>query len=186
MSFPATSEKLIAVSKTNIDTLYSFLTISLESIEKLSSHHLSALREVAQEQLDSTHRLLESKSLSDVSSLQGGFGFPQFEQVAAYQRGIVDISSGTQEHLIKLLERQQAEFNKAISLLLDGYAKSSANSEVAVAAVKSAISAANSAFENANKAARQVANITEAGLSAASSATVRAVSSTSPARKKAA
>ena len=81
-------------------------------------------------------------------------------------------------------EGQHAELNDTVSSLLDGYAKSSDNSGAAVAAVKSAISAANSAFANANKAARQVAGITGAGVSATVQAIGAANQSQAVSRKK--
>ena len=50
-------------------------------------------------------------------------------------------------------------------------------SDVALAAVKQAVNAANSAFDNLNKAAKQAAEFTEAGVSAATSAAVKAAGS---------
>jgi secreted Zn-dependent insulinase-like peptidase len=80
---------------------------------------------------------------------------------------------------------QFGEFQKTVAGLLDKAAKSApAGSDVAVAAVKSAIAAATSAFDNMNKAAKQVAEITEANVAAATNATVKAVSATTAASKK--
>ena len=58
-------------------------------------------------------------------------------------------------------------------------------SDVALAAVKQAVNAANSAFDNLNKAAKQAAEFTEAGVSAATSAAVKAAGTAKkPAAKK--
>jgi len=81
-------------------------------------------------------------------------------------RQLHEITSQAQEEFVKLLEEQHAELNTKLSGLLDGYAKTSGDTGSALAAVKSAISAANSAFAKANQAARQVADITGAGVSA--------------------
>ena len=70
--------------------------------------------------------------------------------------------------------------------LLDKASKSApAGSDVAVAAVKSAIAAATSAFDNMNKAAKQVSEIAEANVAAATNATVKAVGSSAGSKKKA-
>jgi len=98
---------------------------------------------------------------------------------------VYEISAQTQEELAKMVEAQYAEFQKSVAGLLDQAAKSApAGSDVAVAAVKSAIAAANSAFDNMNKAAKQVAEITEANVAAATNATVKAVGATAATAKK--
>ena len=84
----------------------------------------------------------------------------------------------------KVLEAQLTEFNKAVGGVLDKVSKNApAGSDVAVAAVKSAIAAANSAFDSVNKAAKQVAEIAEANVAAATNATVKAVGAAAAAPK---
>ena len=100
-------------------------------------------------------------------------------------RSVYEISAQTQEEFSKMLESQFGDFQKQVAGLLDKAAKSApAGSDVAVAAVKSAIAAANSAFDNMNKAAKQVASIAEANVAAATNATVKAVSASAPSKKK--
>jgi len=74
---------------------------------------------------------------------------------------------------------------KAFRNLAEQYAAEPppAGSDVAVAAVKSAIAAANSAYDSMNKAAKQVAEIAEANVAAATSATVKAVGANTKASK---
>jgi hypothetical protein len=94
---------------------------------------------------------------------------PVVEKNAAYLRGLWEIASDTQAELVQLLEERVTQLNKTVVTNLDKVAKSGpAGSDVAVAAVKSAIAAANSAYDSAVKAAKQVANLTEANVAAAS------------------
>jgi phasin family protein len=180
-------EQIAANNKSALDTLHAFATVSLNSLEKLSFHNLESTRNALEEQLDSSKSWLGAKNLHEAFSVSGVLSQPQIEKNIAYLRGIYDISTAAQDELIKLFERGHSELNKSITSHLDWYSKSPANSEFAVAAVKSAISAANSAFENTNKTVRQVANIAEASVNAASSATSRAVdAANSSSRKKAA
>jgi hypothetical protein len=98
---------------------------------------------------------------------------------------VYEISAQTQEELSKMIEAQFGDFQKTVAGLLDKAAKSApAGSDVAVAAVKSAIAAATSAFDNMNKAAKQVAEIAEANVAAATNATVKAVGASAAAGKK--
>ncbi|HQZ02626.1 MAG TPA: phasin family protein, partial [Thauera sp.] len=105
----------------------------------------------------------------------------------AYARSVYEITSQSQEEVSKVMESQVAEMNKGVATALDKAAKSApAGSDVAVAAVKSAIAAANSAYDSMSKAAKQVAEIAEANVAAATDATVKAVSTPAKGTKKAA
>lgn len=180
-------DSIIAHQKSALDALYRFANVSLNTTEKVVQHHLSVVRETSEAQLEQHKSALEAKDLSQLLGIVSAFAKPQIEQGVSYYRGWYDIQAAAQDEYLKLFEQGNDELNKSVSSLLDWYAQSSGNSGLAVAAVKSAISAANSAFENANKTVRQVANIAEASVNAATSATVRAVDSVQAApRKKAA
>ena len=171
MSISASTEHLVAAQKSTFDTLHAFASASLNSIEKFNALTLATARNTLSEKIESASSLLSAKDPHEFFSIHNSLLQPQIEKAIAYWHELHDISAEAQETLVKLLESQHAELNRNISSLLDGYAKSTANSEVAVAAVKSAISVANSAFENVNKAARRVTGIAGAGVSA----TVQAV-----------
>ena len=175
-------DTVVANQKAAFDHFASLAGLTLNSIEKLASHQLSNARRALVQQVDRSKEALDAKNLQQIFSLQDFLAQSPVEHGIAYYRGIYDISAEAQDEYIKLLERSHGELNKTISSILDWYSKSSANSDLAVAAVKSALSAANSAFENANKAVRQVANVAEASVSA----TARAVDVASAPRKKAA
>lgn len=179
-------EQFNAAGAASLDSLKNLINVSLGNLEKLASHNLSSTRNQLLQQVDHGHKLLAAKTPQDVLSLTQSHAQPQLDSALAYYRGIYEISVSAQEEYAKLLEQGHAELNKSLSSVLDWYAKSSGNSDFAVSAVKSAITAANSAFENANKAARQVAEITEASVSAASKATSRAVEAANSSRRKAA
>ncbi len=187
ISLPSSPEQLVAANKATFDTLFAVFNSALDSAEKLASLNVSSTRAAVDDQISGAKALLGAKDLQEALAQQGSLAQPQIEKAIAYARSVYEISSTAQEELVKRLELHQSEVNISVTSLLDSYSKSApGGSQVAVAAFKSAISAANSAFDNANKAARHVANITEASVDAATSATVRAVGAAVPAKKKAA
>ena len=187
LPLPSSPEQVIAAQKASFDTLFAVFNNALDSAEKLAALNISSSRAALEDQLAGAKSLLGAKDLQEALALQGSLLQPQIEKTIAYSRSLYEISSEVQEQLVKRLELHQSEVNKSVTSLLDSYSKSApSGSQVAVAAFKSAISAANSAFDNANKAARHVANITGASVDAATSATVRAVGAAAPAKKKAA
>jgi hypothetical protein len=176
MSLTPYLEQFSASQDAAIDELQAAVDASLSGLGKLSRHHLEHLR-----------GLLSAKELYDFSRIQSNIAQPVIERNIAYFRGLYDISSETLSAFTALGEQQQERAHHSISALLDTYTKSNSHHEVAIAAVRSAVSAANTAFSNANKAARQVVEIADAGVNATTSATVRAASAVAnQPRKKAA
>lgn len=187
MSTAIQHEQLFAASKISLDISLNFVHNALGSFEKLASLNLSRVRHSLSEQSQFSQNGDTAKSLQDFIALQTTLFQAQFDQALAYSRDVYAISAEAQEALLKNLEYGQREFNHLLASSLENLQRHAKHSDVAVNAVKSAINAANAAFENANKAARQVASITEAGVKAASHATGRVVEAANQsARKKAA
>lgn len=181
-----TLDTFISGQNSLLDTLQAFAGISLDSFEKAASHHLASSRRALEQHFSQGKEILDSKDVPGVLSLGSGYVQPHIENGIDYLRGLHEIANEAQEQTISLLERNHGEWHKAISSTLDWYAKSTGHADAAVAAARSAVSAANSAFQNAHKTARQVASIADASVKAATSATSRAVEVNSTPRKKAA
>ena len=108
------------------------------------------------------------KDASDVMNINKNLATPSAEKALAYSRTIYDIASQTSGEVQRLIDAQIAEANKKLVDALDEFAKSApAGSESVVAMMKSSLTAANSAYETANKAARQVVEMAERNMRAA-------------------
>jgi phasin family protein len=186
MSISAPTEQIVAAQKAALDTLLAFANSSLKSIEKLNALNLATVQNLFSGQLEGISSLMSAKTSQDASIFNKMLIQPQIEKFAAYAHQFHDITAEAHEEFVNLLERQHAELNDMLASSLDAYSETSGNSGVVIAAVKSAISAANSAFADANKAARKVADITGAGVSATVRALGAANQSQAGSRKKAA
>ena len=186
----ATPDQLVSANKANVEALLTLANTAFASAERLATLNLGVARSALEDSVANVKTLLGVKDAQELLSLQSTLAQPAVEKVVAYARNVYEISAQTQEEFSKVFEAQFAELNKNIAAALDKAAKSApAGSDVAVAAVKSAIAAANSAFDSMNKAAKQVVEITEANVAAATNATVKAVgaaAATAPKAKKAA
>jgi len=178
MSF-TTPEQFASANKATVDSLLSVANAALASAERIAALNLNTARSVLEDSVSNTKALLGAKDVQEALSIQASLAQPNVEKAVAYSRSVYEITAQAQEELSKNIESQFSGFQKQVADLLDKAAKSApAGSDVAVAAVKSAIAAANSAFDNLNKAAKQVAEITEANVAAATNATVKAVGQT--------
>jgi phasin family protein len=171
-----TPEQFAAANKATVDSLLSLANTALASAERIAALNLNTARSVMEDSVSGAKALMGAKDVQEAMSIQASLTQPNVEKAVAYSRSVYEISAQTQEELSKMVEAQFGDFQKTVAGLLDKAAKSApAGSDVAVAAVKSAIAAASSAFDNMNKAAKQVAEIAEANVAAATNATVKAV-----------
>lgn len=183
-----TPEQLASANKANVEAMLTLANTAFASAERFAALNLNTARAVLEDGMNNAKALLGAKDLQEVISLQATLAQPAVEKAVAYSRNVYEISAQTQDEFSKLVEAQFAEVNKNVAATLDKAAKSApAGSDVAVAAVKSAIAAANSAYDTMSKAAKQVAEIAEANVAAATNATVKAVgaAATSKAKKAA-
>lgn len=171
-----TPEQIAGANKANVETLLTVANTAFASAERLAALNLNTARTLLEDSVNTAKTLLAAKDVQELVSLQATLAQPAFEKAVAYSRSIYEIASQTQDEFSKIFDSQYVELNRNVSSALDKAAKSApAGSDVAVAAVKSAIAAANSAYETLNKAAKQVSELAEANVAAATSATVKAV-----------
>jgi len=181
----ANTEQFAEVNKANVETLLTVANAAFASTERLAALNLNTARAVLEDGVANAKALMGAKDVQELVALQSAMAQPMVEKAVAYSRNVYEIATQTQEELSKVVEGQMTEVNKGVAAALDKAAKSApAGSDVAVAAVKSAIAAANSAYDSMSKAAKQVAEMAEANVAAATNATVKAVGATAAAAKK--
>lgn len=188
MTFPS-SEQFAVANKAVVDSLLSLASTALDSAERVAALNLNTARSVLEDSVSNTKALLNVKDPQEALSLQASLAQPNVEKAVAYTRSIYEISDQAKENIARQVSANFADWQKQSSSLMEQVSKSSpVGSDVAVAALKSAIAATNSAFDSMSKAAKQVSEITEANVAAATNATVKAVGATAaaaaPSKKK--
>lgn len=180
-------EQLAAAGKANVEAMLFVANTAFASTERLAALNLNAARSLLEDSVANVKALFAVKDPQALLGLQTSLAQPAVEKAVAYSRSVYEIATQTQEELNKLLESQVSTLNKNVVTVLDQVAKSSpAGSDVAVAAVKQVIAAANSAYDSMSQAAKQVTEIAEANMAAATAATVNAVGASASKAKKAA
>lgn len=179
-----TPEKLVALSKANVEAAVSLANLALESAERLVEVQLDAAKDAVAGSAKNAKALAAVKDVQGLIALQQELAQPAVEKVVGYSRSAYEIAAKAQSEFGQLVEERVAEFNKGVIDALEQAVKAAPagiGADAAVAAVKSAVAAASSAYDNMSKAAKQVADLTEANVTAL---TTKAVAGT--AKKKAA
>ncbi|MEJ7686004.1 MAG: phasin family protein [Variovorax sp.] len=175
------ADQIIAAQKATLETLFGLTTKAFEGVEKLVELNVTASKAALTEAAGTTQALLSVKDAQELLALQAGMFQPLAEKTAAYSRHLYDIAQGTSAEFGKAFEVKAAEAQQTFVGLVDSAAKNApAGSETAVAVMKSAVAAANNAFESVQKAVKQASDVTEANDLAMS--TTAFTAPTSPAK----
>lgn len=156
-------EQLISANKASVETLATFANATFAGVERLAALNLNTARAMLEDSVASTRALLAVKDVQDLVALQSNLVQPGLEKAAAYSRSIYDIASETQGVLSQVVDAQVSDLTKNASLAFEQAVKvAPAGSDQAVTALRSALSAANSAYDSMSKAAKQVTELAEA------------------------
>jgi len=165
-----TPEQIASTNKAGIETILGLAHTQFSAFERLSALYFNATKAAFEEGVGHAKALLNAKDPQEYLNLNAAATQPTMEKAIAYSRSVYEIAAQTNGELAKFLEAQAVEFNKNLVGLLDKVSKNApAGSDVAVAAVKSALAAANTAYESFNKVAKQATEIAEANFAAATS-----------------
>ena len=105
--------------------------------------------------------------MQELLALQASVFQPLAEKTAAYSRHLYDIAAGASAEFGKAVEAKVAESQTQLSNLVENTAQNApAGSETAVAMMKSAVAAANNAYESVQKAVKQASTVAEANFNA--------------------
>lgn len=179
-----TPDQILSAHKANLETLFGLTSKAFEGVEKLVELNVTASRAALNEVAQHSQAVLGAKDAQELLALQANLFQPLAEKTAAYSRHLYDIASGTSAELGKVVESQSADLQKNFAALVDSTAKNApAGSETAVAVMRSAVSAANNAFESVQKAVKQASDMTQANINAVS-ATASEAAKSAQARKR--
>ena len=165
-----TPEQIIALNKANLESAMRFADVAIEGAERIIDLQLKAAKSAFTDSFEGAKALAAVQDFQQLAALKDTLAQPTLEKATAYAKNLYDVANETQAEFGKLIEAQVGEFNKQIVTGLDKLVKNApAGSEVGIAAIKSGITAVNSAYDNLAKVAKQFAQATQSNLEAAAS-----------------
>ena len=164
----ATPEQVAAANKAGVEALIGLASTQFAAIERLSALNFNVAKSAFEDNVNYAKTLLGAKDPQEFATLTASAGQPSLEKAIAYSRSVYEIATQAQAEFGKFAEAQAGEFNKNIVSYLDKFSKNApAGSDVAIAAVKSALAAANSAYDSLNRVAKQASELAETNFAAA-------------------
>jgi phasin family protein len=170
-----TPDQFAAANKANLEILFGLTNKAFEGVEKLVELNLQVAKATLAESAENTKAVMGVKDAQELLALQASLLQPSAEKAAAYSRHLYDIAQSTSSEFSKTAEAQLSEMQKSFASAVDGALKNApAGSESAAALVKSAITAANNAYESVHKAAKQAADMAEANFTSVTNTALKA------------
>ena len=159
----------------SLKSLQAYALASLNGVEKLAELNLQAAKSSVEEGVSNSVALFQSrdpKALANTVSVQAK---PATDKLGAYAKHVYQIANETAAELSRIAEKQRSEANQQMFATIDEISKGApAGTEGIATFYKSALSAANSAFDQVSLANKQVVELTEANVDRATDAAQQA------------
>lgn len=169
------NDQFIATQKSSMEALTGMSAKAFASFEKLVELNMAASKAVLSESMSNLQALTSAKDAQALLALQSAMVKPLTEKATSYSRHLYDIVLAAGADFSKAFEASTAESQKNVTALLENSLKNApAGSEAAVAVIKSAMTAGNTAVETAQKSAKQAAQLVESNINSLSSSSQKA------------
>ena len=157
MNFNA--EQFTATQQANLTAASGLSQSAFASFERLVELNMAAGKAAVGESFANMQALMAAKSPQDLMAVQSALVQPAFEKSVSYGRHIADIVNSTGAQFSKAVESKMAESEQAVKSLVETSLKNApAGSEAAVAVIKTAYEASQTAAETLKKVAKQAAD----------------------------
>lgn len=168
-------ETFLAAQRATVDTLLSVANTALASAERVAALNLHAAREAIEDMALSGKAALSVSNPQEAMTLPVKLAQPQVEKGMAYTRSVYEITSAAREDATNIVETRFDHFKADMARLAEQLTRTSpAGSEVAVAAIHSAVDSATQAFAQFNASMNQLRELTENNVTAMGNATMKA------------
>jgi phasin family protein len=159
------NEQLAKASQASAASFFSLASQAFQGLEKLTALNLQVMKTSLAEVSASSQAATSVKSPQELFTLQASIVQAAPEKAIAYGRQVKEILGETSAAPRAEAEAKMAEVQAKFLDVVNGMLKNAPGSENTVALVKSAVAAANNAFEGVNKASKQVIDAVDANMS---------------------
>ena len=168
----AMPEQFLSMQRQSLESARAVALASFAGFEKLTQLNVQAAKASFEEGVVKSIELLDTKDPKALATSMSDAAQPVAEKASAYAKHVAAILNETSTEIQKAFDKQVAEQHRQVSAAVDALAKSApAGSEGVVTLVRSAVTAANSAWDQVNKATRQAVEMAEANVVTATEAT---------------
>ena len=163
-----TPEQFAEINKANIEQATKLAAVALQNAEKLFQANVEAAKFVLAQGVESASAVAGIKDVQELVAVRTRYAETGVQGALGYSRNLYEIVSQTQAQYTALAEEAFAAYTKGLASWVDkAGANAPAGSDVAVNAFKSTVAATTAAFDQFQKATKQVVSLADASMRAA-------------------
>ena len=162
------TEQFAEINKASVANATRLAALSIENAEKLFKLNLNAAKVALQQSVEGAQAAASVKDVQEMMALRAKYAESGVQTALSYSRTLYDLASEAQAEYSSMAEELWANYTKGVASFVDKASKSApAGSDVAVNAFKSTFAASTAAFDQFQKATKQVVNLADASVRAA-------------------
>ena len=177
-------DQFSAANEAAINQFAYFAQLSLANVERFTELGLGAARESVEQATAHAQSLVGAKDVHEVIAINSSALEPVMKRAYAYSRTAYETAAETNDEVKRVFEKQTVELNRAaVAALEEAFKYAPAGSESVVDNVKTAIAAAQSAYNNIASINKQVYDTVQKTVEQ-NVATVKSAATKSKAKKR--
>jgi phasin family protein len=172
-------DQFAAANEAAIEQFAYFAKLSLGNIEKFTELGLGAARESVTQATRHAQSLAGARDVNEALAINSAAVEPALKRAYAYSRTAYETAAASNDEVKKVLEQNTAQLNKAaIAALEEALKYAPAGSESVVGNLKTAIAAAQSAYNNMTSINKQIYDTVEQNVATAQAVATRTAKKT--------
>lgn len=177
-------EQITAAQKANTEVLTAMMRTSFEGLQRIADLNMAATRELFDTTISNANSMMSAKDINEAARINQSLAKPSVERMVDYSRRLYDLMAQMQKEMTGIVESQYSQFAKTAAGAIDKTkASAPVGGDVFAAAMKSMLDATNKVFDQMSATAKQMSDVTDANVQATTSATAKAVGTTSRGKK---
>ncbi len=173
-------DKLAQSQKANAQVMMTLVRTAFHGMEQLSALNLAASRELFNTSASGAQQLMAIKDPQQLAGVAGSLATPNVEKLLEYSRGLYDLAANMQREITSVMEQQYSAMSQTASGLVEKSSAAPIAGDVFSGAMKQMMNASTTAFENISQMAKQMTDIVDTNIKAASTATAQAAAALTP------
>jgi phasin family protein len=162
------SEQIAELSKTNVASAVKLASLSIEKAEKLVTLNLNAAKLALAQGVEGAQAAASVKDVQELFALRTKIAELGVQSALGYSRTLYELSTEASSEFTALAEEAWTAYTKGVATFVEkASASAPAGSDVALNAFRSTIAASTAAFDQFQKATKQVASLADASYRAA-------------------
>jgi phasin family protein len=167
MNFNAT-EQFAEINQANVAQATKLAALAIENAEKIARLNLTAAKAAIAQGVEGAQAAAGVKDVQQLMALRAKYAESAVQSALGYSRNLYEVATQAQASYTQLAEEAWAAYSKGFATWVDKASKSApAGSDAAVNAFKSTFAASTAAFDQFQKATKQVVSLADASVRAA-------------------